>query len=283
MAFPPLNIDEAVPGDSDVVSLFPAAERTFRNDLEDFLLVDHNVQGRHNTVRFDWIADPSGTASVTTLWADTAGELNYRIGTGAVAALLPPGMVVPFAGSTAPEGWLLCAGQAVSRTTYAALFAAIGTTYGVGDGSTTFNLPDLRGRLPYGKDNMTGSDAARLTTAGGGIDGDTLGATGGQQSRTLVQANLPNINLTSDSRGQTETGQANNVFMDPFSGITGIFNNAGNPGSAQAAAGSGQSRDRRHLGISFSWAHSHTVPLGGSDTPLQTTQPGVVLNYIIKW
>jgi len=63
---------------------------------------------------------------------------------------VPPGVVLPFAGTSAPAGFLLCGGQAVSRATYAALFAAIGTTFGAGDGSTTFNLPDLRGRAtPY--------------------------------------------------------------------------------------------------------------------------------------
>ena len=83
----------------------------------------------------------------------------------------PTGTVVPFAGPSAPTGWLFCFGQTVSRTTYAALFAALGTTYGAGDGSTTFVLPDLRGRLPSGKDDMGGTAASRLTTAGSGVDG----------------------------------------------------------------------------------------------------------------
>jgi long-subunit fatty acid transport protein len=63
---------------------------------------------------------------------------------------MPAGSMAMFAGSTAPTGWLLCQGQAVSRTANAALFAAIGTTWGAGDGSTTFNVPDLRGRAPIG-------------------------------------------------------------------------------------------------------------------------------------
>ena len=62
----------------------------------------------------------------------------------------PPGAVIPYAGSTAPDGWLLCDGRTVSRTTYAALFAVIGATYGAGDGKTTFALPDLRGNVPAG-------------------------------------------------------------------------------------------------------------------------------------
>lgn len=68
----------------------------------------------------------------------------------------PAGALMMYGGASAPSGWLLCNGQAVSRTTYADLFAAIGTTYGVGNGSTTFNLPDLRGRTPIGVGQGTG-------------------------------------------------------------------------------------------------------------------------------
>ena len=104
---------------------------------------------------------------------------------------IPAGSVVDFAGSSAPSGWLLCAGQAVSRTTYADLFTAIGTTFGVGDGSTTFNLPDLRGRVVAGKDDMNGTAANRLTTGGSGINGASLGASGGTQTHTLITAEIP--------------------------------------------------------------------------------------------
>lgn len=72
-----------------------------------------------------------------------------------------PGTVAHFAGSTAPAGWLKCNGAAVSRTAYAALFAAIGTTYGVGDGATTFNLPELRGEFLRGLDDGRGIDTGR--------------------------------------------------------------------------------------------------------------------------
>ena len=94
---------------------------------------------------------------------------------------VPSGTVVPFAGSSAPNDWLLCAGQAVSRTTYATLFAVIGTTFGTGDGSTTFNVPDLRGRAVFGKDDMNGAAANRVTTGVSGVSGITLGASGGDQ------------------------------------------------------------------------------------------------------
>lgn len=84
---------------------------------------------------------------------------------------VPTGAVIPYVGSTAPSQWLLCDGSAVSRTgSTAALFAIIGTSYGMGDGSTTFNLPDTRQRFPLG-----------LSTSG---TGSTLGATGGAIDHT---------------------------------------------------------------------------------------------------
>jgi microcystin-dependent protein len=103
----------------------------------------------------------------------------------------PIGQVADFAGSTAPAGWVLCFGQAVSRTTYAALFSVIGTAFGIGDGATTFNLPDCQGRVTAGKDNMSGASANRLTNQSGGLDGDVLGATGGVETHTLTTAQLP--------------------------------------------------------------------------------------------
>lgn len=119
------------------------------------------------------------------------GDETLRI--AIVSSALPAGMVTPFAGSTAPSGWLLCDGSAVSRTTYAALFAAIGTTYGTGNGSTTFNLPDLRGRVAAGKDNMGSTAANRLTAASAaGLDGTLLGAAGGNQEHRLVADEIPN-------------------------------------------------------------------------------------------
>lgn len=91
---------------------------------------------------------------------------------------VPYGTIVMYGGTTAPSGWLLCFGQAVSRATYTNLFTAISTNFGVGDGSTTFNLPDLRGRVAVGKDDMGGSAAGRVTGAA------TQGATGGAETVT---------------------------------------------------------------------------------------------------
>lgn len=123
------------------------------------------------------------------------------------SAFVPAGVVQLFAGSSTPTGWLLCAGQTVSRTTYADLFAVIGATYGAGDGSTTFTLPDLRGRVAAGKDDMGGTAANRMTTAGSGVNGAALGATGGAETHTLSTGQLPSGVITtggsSISRGNT--------------------------------------------------------------------------------
>lgn len=120
------------------------------------------------------------------LTTDGAGGLTFvSVGTSG-STIIKAGTILPWAGVEAdiPSFALICDGSAVSRTTYADLFAEIGTTYGSGDGSTTFNLPDLRGRTIYGKDDMGGAAANRIGSADslGGIDGSTLGASGGQPS-----------------------------------------------------------------------------------------------------
>lgn len=90
----------------------------------------------------------------------------------------PLGRIEPFAGSTVPTGWLLCDGAAVSRSLYPGLFALIGTTYGAGNGTTTFNVPNARGRA------LVGRDASQT-------EFDTLGETGGAKTHTLTEAQMP--------------------------------------------------------------------------------------------
>ena len=98
------------------------------------------------------------------------GELRYDgkrlLNVDDLAGMIPSGAVMYFAGQTAPTGWLKANGAAVSRTAYAALFAAIGTTYGTGDGRTTFNLPDLRGEFVRGWDDGRGIDSRRALGSG---------------------------------------------------------------------------------------------------------------------
>lgn len=126
--------------------------------------------------------------------------------TAALAGIVPAGAILSYGGSSAPSGWLLCYGQSVLRADYAALFTAIGTSFGSADG-THFNLPDLRGRVPAGKDDMGGSAANRITNAVSGFVGTTIGAAGGSQSHTLVTAEIPShthtTSLFSSGSGST--------------------------------------------------------------------------------
>lgn len=137
--------------------------------------------------------------------------------------------------ATPSPGWLLCYGQAVSRTTYAALFGAIGTTYGTGDGTTTFNLPDLRGRVAAGKDNMGGPPASRLTSGGSGVDGTTLGAVGGAETHTLSVAQIPShthsLAAAAGAGGNSAAGGAGYGY--PTSGTTGSQGSGGAHNNAQ--------------------------------------------------
>ena len=103
------------------------------------------------------------------------------------AVSIPIGAVIDYWGETPPSGYLFCAGQEVSRATYAALFAAIGTVAGAGNGSTTFNLPDYRGRTSAGRENMATPPTTRLNT----MSSSSLGATGGAQTHTLSAGEMP--------------------------------------------------------------------------------------------
>ncbi|WP_374520394.1 phage tail protein [Hydrogenophaga sp.] len=115
--------------------------------------------GTTNAAHYLTFAD--GTAGQENLKTDTA-KLAYNPSTGDLTGQAQVGDVKYTARNTAPAGWLKANGAAVSRTTYAALFAAIGTTYGSGNGSTTFNLPDLRGEFIRGWDDARGADPGRV-------------------------------------------------------------------------------------------------------------------------
>jgi microcystin-dependent protein len=129
--------------------------------------------------------------------------------------VIPVGGLLPYVGASAPNSaFVLPFGQAISRTTYAALFGLVGGTFGGGDGSTTFNVPDLRGRSIFGLGNMGGTNAGLITVAGGNFDGTVLGNTGGAQNQTLTQAQLPVFSQTPAFTGTTQTWNTNqnNVF-----------------------------------------------------------------------
>ena len=177
----------------------------------------------------------------------TSGLYSDLSGTPTVS---PIGSIIMYGGSSAPTGYLLCDGTAVSRSTYSALFAITSTAFGTGDGSTTFNLPDLRQRFPLGK-------AASGT-------GSTLGGTGGT---------IDHLHTIDPASTATSSDGSHN-----HTGVTGT------PSTTVAATnltGSAASTTHTHT-ISSDGAHTHTVDIpqfnsGTANPPYQ------VVNYIIKY
>jgi microcystin-dependent protein len=146
------------------------------------------------------------------LWgADQIRRVAYHSASGAYRLLDlddRTGVVEAFAGATAPAGSLLCFGQAISRTAYAGLFAVLSTDHGVGDGSATFNLPDLRGRVGAGKSDMGGSDAGNLTggaTLGAGLGGQSTSTSGTGSGSASINGNTFGPSSTTTATGGAVT------------------------------------------------------------------------------
>lgn len=180
------------------------------------------------------------------------------------------GTILPYGGSSAPSGFLFCFGQAVSRSTYADLFAVIGTTFGAGDGSTTFNIPDLRGRIPAGQDDMGGTAANRLTGQPGGVDGDMLGAAGGDETHSLTIVEMP-------SHPHSGTTDSSGTHTHPVSGESPQNNSAVGPINA-GYTGTSVSRDTDSAG---SHTHTFTTDATGGDGSHNNVQQTLIVTYII--
>jgi microcystin-dependent protein len=181
---------------------------------------------------------------------------------------VPIGASIDYWGTTAPNSsFVLAYGQAISRTTYSALFSLFSTTFGSGDGSTTFNVPDLRGRVVAGADAMGGVAASRLTDAVAGID--SLGDAGGAQSYTILTANLPPY-TPAGGIGGSQT-------------LSNIQTNTAGTYSPQGG-GSGtapfiNTNSFPVLGSSFSFTGTAQ---GGTSTPFSILQPTIVANKLLR-
>lgn len=160
---------------------------------------------------------------------------------------MPTGIVLSFAGNTIPENYLLCDGSAVSRSTYADLFKVIGTTYGAGDGSSTFNLPNLVDRF----------------------------VEGGSASGAVKNAGLPNITGNFDSYvwSFSDDRLEASRFSGPFSTYKIVYNGeyTGNDWNSSKAGG-------RRIGVTFNAANANSIY--GASTTVQP--PAIVMKYIIK-
>ena len=198
------------------------------------------------------------------LQTDGSGVLSFSVVTG-----VPSGAVFCMAVATIPSGYLECNGQTVNRTTYAALFAVIGTQYGAGNGSTTFEVPDLRGEFIRGFDNGKGTDSGRSI-------GTAQAAAFGQHQHS--------VDLTTSNKSLTGALSHASATMAQNPGTaSGVFSKTGNV--AATGAPSGGSGSTSNLG--FDASHDHTVTgntgnQGSTSNSNETRPRNIAMMYIIK-
>jgi microcystin-dependent protein len=183
-------------------------------------------------------------------------------------------------GGTAPPKWLFAFGQAISRVTYSQLFTLFGTAYGAGDGSTTFNIPDVRGRVVAAADNMGGTAAGRLLAW-------TLGVAGGAQGHNLTEAELAphahGVTVTlSGNTGGRSAAHSHTVPGNVPSGTGAVnspgYNTAGSGPLANSEQTLGETQDHYHY---FSGTGTFATDYRGSGAGHNNVQPTIAANYII--
>lgn len=203
------------------------------------------------------------------IYSPTTSEFNFHNVFGN-PYIIPIGASIDFWGASAPNSsFALAYGQAISRTAYATLFGLLGTTYGPGDGSTTFNIPDLRGRVVAGRDDMGGSAALRLSatsiTTGGAT---TLGGYGGSETKSLTTTNLPPYTPAGTITNGAITISPPSVLSpgSTFSNGNGVgtSNNGSAPTASQAAS-------------TFAG-----VAQGGASTPFTIVSPTIIANKLLR-
>lgn len=179
---------------------------------------------------------------------------------------VPIGAGMDFWGTTLPNSsFAFPIGQAISRTAFAALFAIMGTTYGAGDGSTTFNLPNKSGRVSA----MIDASGTILTSATVSPNGDTLGAIAGGQTEQLLLTNLPSIPLAV-SGGISVTSNRSDIQLDS----SGSTTPAGGGSSAEPVTNTGA--------VTSTGTANLTGTAAGTDTAFSNLQPTILCNYIIR-
>jgi microcystin-dependent protein len=206
----------------------------------------------------------------TTMFNGTAWVLRDFFGS---PFIVPIGAMLPYTGTTSPNSsFVLPFGQAISRTAFAAYFALAGTTFGAGDGTTTFNVPDMRGRVSAFLDNIGGSAAGRIGTAlvtdGGTINGQSMGSFGGSQNHAQTTAEMPTHNHSVTDPGHTHTASSN---------LQGIGSSGGyNGGNAGSISNSAQTItvNSNTTGVS--------INNNGSGNTMAWLQPTIMVNCILR-
>lgn len=235
------------------------------------------LQDYYTTTQTDSVISTAVSNVIDTAPAmlDTLNELSAALNddpnfastvTAALAALVPAGTINQTARATAPTGYLLCDGSAISRTTYSALFDAIGTAYGSGDGSSTFNIPNLKGKVPVGRDSSQ-------------TEFDTLGETGGAKTHTLTESEMPSHTHIQDSHNHSQNAHSHSNNGGEGSGSSKRDAAAGSDGwkagyySSTLSIGSTTATNN---------ATTATNQNTGGGAAHNNLQPYVVLNYMIK-
>lgn len=235
--------------------------------------------------------------------------LRVHDGTSWYSLGLPVGSVVPYAGSSVPPGYLFCDGTPANRTTYAALFSVLGTTYGAGDGSTTFGLPDLRGRAPIGVGTGTGLTARALAATGGEEAHVETNAEVGAHTHTLNTpahthgitdiahshaVNPHSHNISSPSHGHPfGNGPLTTTQINATSGSTynvqmtsgGGQNTGVATASPTVTQNAGSTTDGQYTGIpanTVGAASGDTLVASPTATAQNNMQPWLAMNWIIK-
>lgn len=180
-------------------------------------------------------------AEINKVTDDNMNEIKNTVNTNT-----PVGVITAYAGDTAPNGWLLCDGSAVSRTTYANLFSVLGTKCGAGDGSTTFNLPNIKGRSLVGVDPDD-------------TDFNVVGKTGGEKTHTLTISEMP-------SHGHATAIAINNQIAG---GTYYYFNAVGTTSTPPTNTGT--------------WSNSLVARNTGGDGSHNNLQPYAAVNFIISY
>ena len=190
------------------------------------------------------------------------------------------GTILPWSTGSAPSGFLECAGAAVSRTTYATLFGVIGTTYGVGDGSSTFNLPDLQNNVAVGKSPgkaLASTGGANTVTSTGNVPGNVPGNISGNIGGNVANATLSTPQLAAHTHTVGPAGSPQNQ-----GGSTGMRTETTPSGSVTTSStGSGGGHDH-NLSATFSGTLSATLSANFSGDATSVLQPYLTLMYVIK-